>query len=383
VSSGGKLSLAIYLLGSISSLGREDSPPTAFEDVSYESALKQAEREHKIVFIDFFTTWCGPCKMLDASTWRDPAVIALLKEKTVALRIDAEKSADLAKRYSIEAYPTMVLIRPDGTVIDTLVGYEDPRKFSENFASSLAGTTSLMRAREAAEKAQGSNPQAWTLARYTLGQELANKGEDAQALTEYLWCFDDGMKNNKGLLGVRESFLLTSIGNLGRHYPLALDALRVRRDKARAELPASSSDSVAFQDFSCINHALGEDQVTLSYFDKLPPKSPKRAALGEYVFELLLSAQRYGDAVSARPYALYKTHLEVFKEAVVRSPAEEAYALRAYIISDAAKELEVLAGAGKLDDARDLLKTTLEFDHSAATVATLHEHLKRAGHVDL
>ena len=39
-----------------------------FEDLPFAAALKQAQAENKIVFIDFFTTWCGPCKKLDATT---------------------------------------------------------------------------------------------------------------------------------------------------------------------------------------------------------------------------------------------------------------------------------------------------------------------------
>lgn len=45
--------------------------------------------------------------------------------------------------------------------------------------------------------------------------------------------------------------------------------------------------------------------------------------------------------------------------------------------------MEALAGAGKQDQVRELLKQVLNFDHSDETIAMLHEHLERAGHADL
>jgi thiol-disulfide isomerase/thioredoxin len=119
-----------------------------FSDLSFEAASKLAAQSGKIVLVDFYTTWCGPCKLLDKTTWTDPAVIKLLKEKTVALRIDAEKEADLSKRYKIAAYPSVLLIKPDGTEIDRLVGYKEPKAFIEDFNDALNGKDSVSRAKD-------------------------------------------------------------------------------------------------------------------------------------------------------------------------------------------------------------------------------------------
>jgi len=101
----------------------------AFHDIEFEEALLAAKRDGKVVFIDFFTTWCGPCKMLDKQTWPDPTVDEWLKENTVGLKIDAEKSVDLATRYQVQVYPTMVFIAPDGQLIGRLRGYMGPAAF--------------------------------------------------------------------------------------------------------------------------------------------------------------------------------------------------------------------------------------------------------------
>jgi thiol:disulfide interchange protein len=116
------------------------SPGAApFSDLSFQAASKQASQSGKLVLVDFYTTWCGPCKLLDKNTWTDPAVIQLLEQKTVALRIDAEKEAALAQHYKILAYPSVLLIKPDGTEIDRLVGYREPKAFIDDFNAALGG----------------------------------------------------------------------------------------------------------------------------------------------------------------------------------------------------------------------------------------------------
>ncbi|MCP4592461.1 MAG: DUF255 domain-containing protein, partial [bacterium] len=72
------------------------SSPTArgegpFASLSFDQALKRAASEKKLVFVDFYATWCMPCKMLDATTFKDAKVVDFLSKKVVAVKIDAEK----------------------------------------------------------------------------------------------------------------------------------------------------------------------------------------------------------------------------------------------------------------------------------------------------
>jgi thiol-disulfide isomerase/thioredoxin len=88
----------------------------AFRAITFEAATQAAVKENKLIFIDFFTTWCEPCKRLDTQTWTDAAVGKLVGEKAVALKLDAEKEGKaLAQRYKVEAYPTLLLLKADGT----------------------------------------------------------------------------------------------------------------------------------------------------------------------------------------------------------------------------------------------------------------------------
>src|ERR1700741_1302547 len=95
-----------------------------FRPIAFEAATKAATAEGKLVFIDFYTTWCEPCKRLDKDTWTDAGVGKLVDGKAVALKIDAEKEKDLASRYKINLYPTMLVVKADGKEVDRIEGYK-------------------------------------------------------------------------------------------------------------------------------------------------------------------------------------------------------------------------------------------------------------------
>lgn len=100
-----------------------------FRALAYPAALEAARAEQKLVLVDFFTTWCPPCKKLDRETWPDPRVAKWLGERTVALKVDAEKDAELARRYRVEVYPTIVIAKADGSEIDRILGFLPPEQF--------------------------------------------------------------------------------------------------------------------------------------------------------------------------------------------------------------------------------------------------------------
>jgi thiol-disulfide isomerase/thioredoxin len=246
-----------------------------FSDLSFDAASKQAAQSGKVVLVDFYTTWCGPCKMLDKNTWTDADVIKLLEQKTVALRIDAEKETKLAERYKIEAYPSVLLIKPDGTELDRLVGYRDPKTFIADFTATLSGKDSLARAQEKLTAAGTNDP----MARMSYAKVLAQKGRDAEALEEYLWCFDHGNEASPAFVGVRVSFLLADIKGLAGHYPAARKALESRRDERQAKLQAGSSDYSIATDLVELNSALDQKEKNLAVFDRLPAGSFARDAV--------------------------------------------------------------------------------------------------------
>lgn len=81
------------------------------------AALDKAKAEKKAIFIDFYTTWCMPCRMMDESVFRDWDVAEYMAENVVSLKVNAEKGRgiDMKSQFGIGAYPTFVFIAPNGT----------------------------------------------------------------------------------------------------------------------------------------------------------------------------------------------------------------------------------------------------------------------------
>ncbi len=96
-----------------------------FEHISWPEALEKARKEGKLVFLDAYTTWCGPCKMLASKTFPDSAVGDLFNRSFVNLKIDMEKGegVDLALKYGVDVYPTLLFFQPDGMVAHRAAGY--------------------------------------------------------------------------------------------------------------------------------------------------------------------------------------------------------------------------------------------------------------------
>ncbi len=97
---------------------------------SLANAQRQAAQQNRLVMVDFYTEWCGPCKMLEQTTYRDAAVLRLCQQ-IVPVKIEADKGQGipLAKRYEVRAYPTILFLRPDGQVVERLVGSRPPQRF--------------------------------------------------------------------------------------------------------------------------------------------------------------------------------------------------------------------------------------------------------------
>jgi thiol-disulfide isomerase/thioredoxin len=357
-----------------------------FSDLSFDAALQQAAQTHKIVLIDFYTTWCGPCNLMDKRTWTDTDVIKLLEQKTVALRLDAEKETNLANRFKIEAYPTILLVRPDGTELDRLVGYRDPKMFTSDFGAALNGRDSVTRAKEKLTTGGTNDP----MLRMQYAQSLAQKGKDAEALAEYLWCFDYGAEVSPSFIGVRLSFLLNEIEVLGKHYPPAEKALENRRDGRQAKILSGTADSKTMYDLVRLNEVLGQSGNTLALFDRLPTESPARHIMAGMIVDQLLAAKRYGDILSGGdPQAVFAQQVEMINYMMdtlnSNNPTTEMYkkSYRKSTVDTGTHYFEALAGLERNEEGKQLAQQILKFDPSAATHATLAEAAERAGNTEL
>lgn len=95
---------------------------------TWEEGLAKAKAEDRIIFVDAFTTWCGPCKNMAANTFTKEEVGDFFNQNFVPMKIDMEKEMGLEfrKKYPVSAYPTLFFIDADGEVVQKSVGAKSP-----------------------------------------------------------------------------------------------------------------------------------------------------------------------------------------------------------------------------------------------------------------
>src|SRR3954470_23348626 len=82
-----------------------------------DAAFAQAKREQKFVILNLHAVWCHWCHVMEDKTYRDPAVVALLKSKYVLVEVDADSRPDLSNRYEDYGWPATIVFAPDGSEI--------------------------------------------------------------------------------------------------------------------------------------------------------------------------------------------------------------------------------------------------------------------------
>ena len=91
-----------------------------------------AKAKHKLVLVDFYTSWCGPCKMMDTQTYSNPAIAQCLNQGFVPVKIEADNAKygeAIATKYGITGYPTMLVLDVTGKVVDKVRGYAEAKPF--------------------------------------------------------------------------------------------------------------------------------------------------------------------------------------------------------------------------------------------------------------
>ena len=222
-------------------------------------------------------------------------------------------------------------------------------------------------------------------ARYKHAQELARNGQYAEALAEFLWCYDKGMKLIGSYAGVRNSYLTSSIAKLAKVYPPALAALQERRDAAERRIVAEPAERDAVMDYCALNRALDENDRSLVVFDTIPAGDERRSILAYALIDPLIEARRYSELLAAYPYSRIRSLFEATSDSSRLSQVAPAQIdlLRRTCVRLNAKQVEVLAGAGDLADAREFIGKILAFDSTYETRTLIQRHLERAGHPEL
>jgi tetratricopeptide (TPR) repeat protein len=121
-----------------------DDKGIKFKEGSWSEILNEAKKQNKLIFVDIYTTWCGPCKMMSTKIFTVNIVGEKYNESFVNYKIDAEKGEgiELAKTYAITAYPTYLFVNGNGELVYRTMGAMPAEKLLiEADKALLAGKT--------------------------------------------------------------------------------------------------------------------------------------------------------------------------------------------------------------------------------------------------
>lgn len=93
-------------------------------ELTFQQALDLAKKEGKLVFVDCYTSWCGPCKRLAATVFTDSAVGVYFNNNYINVKFDMEKDEgpSIATRYQVTAYPTLLWLDGNGAIKNKVIG---------------------------------------------------------------------------------------------------------------------------------------------------------------------------------------------------------------------------------------------------------------------
>ena len=115
-----------------------------FMEGNFQEALNVARQQKKMVFVDVYTSWCGPCRWMSEEVLQTPEAATYFDKHFVCFKIDAEKGdgVEFAKKYDVHAYPTFLMFLPDGTLQHKVVGADTLKLFIPRVERGLKERTS-------------------------------------------------------------------------------------------------------------------------------------------------------------------------------------------------------------------------------------------------
>jgi hypothetical protein len=150
---------------------REKGLGQAFTWNGYDAtSFAKAKAEHRYILIDGAAEWCHWCHVMDETTYRDPAVGRLIREKFVAIRVDIDARPDLAERYGEWGWPATILLSPDAEEVGKFRGYIPPDRLRATLDDVLHARAQAVAGGETdlTLRPSGAEALSWVASRVTL-----------------------------------------------------------------------------------------------------------------------------------------------------------------------------------------------------------------------
>lgn len=95
-----------------------------FEEGDFKSAIEKARLENKLIFVDCYTSWCGPCKQMAAAIFPSKEAGEFMNTRFICYKADMEKGEgiEIRKKYNVNAFPTLLILKSNGEELNRIAG---------------------------------------------------------------------------------------------------------------------------------------------------------------------------------------------------------------------------------------------------------------------
>jgi thiol-disulfide isomerase/thioredoxin len=159
-----------------------------FESAGWKDVVAKAKKAHRLIYMDIYTTWCGPCKVMAAQVFPNEKAGSKYNDLFVNYKIDAEKGEgiDLAKKYEVNGYPTNLYINPETEeIVYRVMGSTDVPEFLHRADVAIQEQKDPMNWPDYEQKFAKGNADKAFLVAYLDKAERLNKQND-KALNSYV-----------------------------------------------------------------------------------------------------------------------------------------------------------------------------------------------------
>jgi thioredoxin 1 len=352
-------------------------PPPIFDTRPYTDAKAAAEEQKRWFIVKATAEWCAPCKRMDKTTWRDESVAKALKDKAVVVALDVDKDPDTAKALKVEVMPTMIAFR-DGKEFDRVSGYQSAAELTKWFAGLERGEKAVdalkRKAEPPAQPGKAQNPpgkpgKVDVDAKMELARALLNKGDYSAAADEYVWLWQNILKHQPSMYGVRLSFMAGEMERAASKDADARKKFLTLRGEAWAALDGANAKPDHAVDWVVLNRVVGEKDKTLEWYGTVKGDAKKRPLVERVARDLrilLIEKNRWAEAG-----ALYTDPLQALETAEFIRSSTPAPAVPPDLDEQTAKRIADLANRGLREEAGTIYAAVLAAgrDAEAAKVA--------------
>jgi thiol-disulfide isomerase/thioredoxin len=121
----GFLGIALVTLASYKNDKKNYASEVRFYDGSYDELLRESKKQKKPILLEFWATWCIPCRKMENETFANPDFADYINKNFLVYKvnIDTFDGMDIADKYAIDAYPTLILLDSKNKYIDRYKGF--------------------------------------------------------------------------------------------------------------------------------------------------------------------------------------------------------------------------------------------------------------------